>query len=442
MSTKSIDLSKLSIGLTNHDLCTRCGTCTGACPTGAISVGPDRYPTVDPGKCTECGICKPACPGDEVPYGELSRQVFGIDSPTADFDGHVIASYVAYCTDEKIRNGGAGGGVITGLLWDLLKHGDVEGCVTTRMNADRPWEGEYFIARTYEDMLKSQGSRYTIIPVNAVLQEIRDLPGPFAYAALPCQVHGFRKLQPLDPELTSKIHSVVGLFCGGALKPSLITDMLRSKNVDPDDIADFQFRGGDWPGKMRAILKDGSVRNMHYSDYKEGAYNYFTALYMPARCQTCIDGSGQFSDVSVADAWTRDPKGNYAFPRHSRIIVRTPKGQELVRQAAERGTLVVKDVSADPNYKTHRIQTKRKGRVAPMRVQRYRRMGRPAPEYGLPEEAYTPRERLVEMAVSSVMWMARAHWFRYGILKFVTSRYAIPLIKLRVFLKRRRYQKG
>lgn len=436
-----IDTSRLSIGISNHDLCTRCGTCTGVCPTGAISVGVDRFPTLEAEKCTDCGLCKSICPGDKVEFAKLAGPIFGSNLAPRDFDGHVIARYVAYATDDAIREGGAGGGAITALLWDQLKHGEVEGCLATRMNPDRPWEGEYFIARSYKDMLASQGSRYTIIPLNAVFSEIRKSKGPFAYAALPCQIHGYRYLAEVDEEVASKISSVIGLFCGGALEPSLITDMIRNKGIKQGDLADFQFRGGEWPGKMRAILKDGTIRELHYSNYKDGAYNYFTGLYMPKRCQTCIDGSALLSDVSIGDAWTRDRSGEYTFPRHSRILVRTQKGLEIVQRAAERGTLFVKDVSNDPSYQTHKIQTARKGRIAPIRVMRYQNAGRAAPIYDIPMAAPTLKEKATELGVSGILRITRIAVIRRVILKFVTSWFAIPLIKIRQMRKKRKYKK-
>lgn len=437
---KEIDLSGLSIGLSNHELCTRCGTCTGACPTQAISVGSDRYPRLQADKCIECGVCKTACPGDVVNFAQLAAHTYGIGEAPADFDGNVIARYVGHATDEKIREGGAGGGVVTALLWDQLKHGDVEGCLATRMNAERPWEGEFFIARTYEDMLVSQGSRYTIIPLNAVFTEIRSMDGPFAYAALPCQIHGYRNLEQIDEEIASKIYSVVGLFCGGALEPSLITDLVESKGIKPTDLKDFQFRGGEWPGKMRAILKNGEIRDLHYSNYKDGAYNYFTALYMPKRCQTCVDGSAYFSDVSVGDAWTRDKSGNYAYPRHSRLLVRTEKGREIVERAAERGTLVIRDVTSDPNYQTHRLHTKRKGAIAPIRIQRYKSTGRPVPKYDLPMPEVTRKERIMERVVTAMLDLATIRAVRVTVLRLVTSSLAIPLIKFRQAVKKRKYR--
>ena len=382
-----MDPSKLSIAFTDRSLCTRSATCVGLCPSRALALDDEGYPIMpDPAKCTECGLCAKVCPGGTLDYGDLTEWTFGHRDDPDTFDGIVSETWIAHATDERMRAGGAGGGVVTALLWDQLKHGEVDGCIVTRMNPDRPWRGEPFIARSREDLLASQGSKYSIVPVNAILREALDEGGRYAFAALPCQVHGFRKAVAERPELAERIRSVVGLFCGGGLEPHLVPELLRTKGVRVGDIRDFQFRGGDWPGKMRAVLRDGAIRDMHYSNYKDGAYNYIVGIYMPPRCTTCLDGSCEFSDLSVSDAWTRDENGDYKFPRHSRILARTPRGVALLRRAIERGTLKGHDLAGDPNFaaQTHHLQTRRKGLNAPLRVARQARAGRPVPRYDRP----------------------------------------------------------
>lgn len=425
--------------MSTHDLCTRCGTCVGGCPTGAISVGADLFPRLDQTACTACGLCGETCPGARVDYGTLSALTHGADDPGT-FDGFVRRTFVGYGADATLRAGGAGGGIVTALCWDLLKHGDVDGCIVTRMRKDEPWRGEPFIARTFEDLVSSQGSKYQIIPVNRILREIRDLPGKFAYVALPCQVHGFRMLAGKDPVLREKIHCVIGLFCGGSLEPAMVTELLEARGIRKEDIADFQFRGGEWPGSMRAILKNGTVRNLHHSNYKDGAYNYFTSLYMPARCQTCLDGSGQFADIAISDAWTRDPSGEYRFKAHSRLLARTEVGEDVMRNAISRGTIEAHDVTADPDYTTHRIQTRRKGLNAPLRTARRLRSGKPAPVYDRAPPEAGRRERLAERMASATLWLGGFRWFRYPLMKFLTSAGAIPLIKFRLWRKTRKYR--
>ncbi len=38
-----------------------CTTCIGSCPTGAVSIGPDRRPVIDMGRCIFCRDCEKAC---------------------------------------------------------------------------------------------------------------------------------------------------------------------------------------------------------------------------------------------------------------------------------------------------------------------------------------------------------------------------------------------
>ncbi len=438
----TLDAPYLSVAFNAPELCTRCGSCAGVCPESAITFDENHFPKLMVDKCTACGLCGAVCPGMEVSYGDLAEQVFGERFIDKGFDGHVEKTYVGYSTDDRLRRGGAGGGIVTGLLWHLLKAGKVDGCLVTRMCKDEPWKGEPFIATTYEELCESQGSRYHVIPMNGLWAELRKRPGSYAAAILPCQTHGFRNLQKADPDLAARITHVVGLFCGGSLEPYLTTEMLTMRGIRKEQISNFKFRGGEWPGQMQAVYKDGRVKPLHYSNYKDGAYNYFTSLYMPERCQTCLDGSNEFSDVSVSDAWTRDEKGEYKFKEHSRILMRTPVGVELVRAAAEAGDIVIKDVSADPSYKTHKMQTKRKGSLAPLRVERWKKAGRKVPAYDRTAPAdVTGKERAIERASSALLYAGKWKPFRMAVMGFLTSSAAIPLIKIRVYLKKRKYAK-
>jgi Na+-translocating ferredoxin:NAD+ oxidoreductase subunit B len=42
--------------------CVGLGNCTRVCPYGAIVMGPDGIPVVEPAKCTGCGLCVAECP--------------------------------------------------------------------------------------------------------------------------------------------------------------------------------------------------------------------------------------------------------------------------------------------------------------------------------------------------------------------------------------------
>ena len=436
-----IDTHKLSAAFKNYDLCTRCGTCIGVCPENALFTNNNLYPEMYQHKCVSCGLCSSTCPGESVSFTDLALTTFDRTYNFNDFYGLVAETRVAHSKDKNIREGGAGGGVVTAILWDLIKSGEVDGCIVTRMNKDRPWIGEPFLARTYQDLLQSAGSRYVVIPLNSILQTIKSESGKFAIAALPCHVHGLRKAFRKTPWLRKKIQIIIGLFCGGALEPQVVIDLLRTKGLAVEDIVDFQFRGGKWPGKIRAITKDGEIRNMHHSNYKDGAYNYFIGLYMPVRCQTCIDGSNELADLAVSDSWTKNKYGDYAFKNTSRILVRTENGSNKLKRVEKRGSLKIMDINEDENYKSQKLHSKRKGITAPLRVKRLRAKGAAVPQYDKPVPEASWKEIVMERAVSSLLLVSKKTQTRYYIIKLLTSYYAIPLIKLRLWLKNRKYYK-
>ena len=435
-----IDPKKLSIAFTHKALCTRSGTCIGVCPTNALSLDENRYPKLNPNLCIDCGLCYKVCPGRDVSYKVLSELTFGQQNGYAGFDGHVENTYVGYATNSYFRKGGAGGGVITALAWHLLKSGQVDGCIVTRMNPERPWEGQVYIARELEELKQSQQSKYTIVPVNTIFQELKNIPGRYALVALPCQIHGFRKLQKVKPKLASKIKIVIGLFCASSLEPSITEEMLEIKGVRKRDLKNFNFRGGDWPGRIRAILKDGGIKNLHYSNFKDGAINYLMYLYSPPRCQTCVDGSSEFADISVSDAWTRDSSGNYLFKSQSRLLARTATGVKTIMSAIDAGDLVAKDVTNDPHYKTHRFHARKKGTTAYIRVDRLKRKGVAVPSYDRTIDDVTRSDRRKEWIESFLMRLGRIRAIRLPLFAFLISRYGIPLVKIRQYRKSKRYR--
>ena len=62
--------------------CLGFGTCSDACPYGAIAMNADRLPVVDFTRCTGCGICVRICPRDIIETLPLGTGVYlGCSSP-------------------------------------------------------------------------------------------------------------------------------------------------------------------------------------------------------------------------------------------------------------------------------------------------------------------------------------------------------------------------
>lgn len=55
--------------------CVGFGTCVKVCPFGAIKMGPDRLPVIDPETCTGCNLCVDNCPQRVLKTVEISKRV-------------------------------------------------------------------------------------------------------------------------------------------------------------------------------------------------------------------------------------------------------------------------------------------------------------------------------------------------------------------------------
>lgn len=430
----------LYIAFTEKSLCTRCGTCVGVCPTNALSIDDFCYPKIDLAVCIQCGLCSKACAGGKLNFTDMSEITFGHKDAATDFDGHFLQSYIGHASDEKLRSGGASGGVVSALLWNMLKEKKIDGCLVTRMSPDNPCRGEPFIARSYEDIVESQQSKYIVIAVNSLLAELRKLKGMYAIVALPCQIHGLRLIQREVPALFKKIHVIIGLHCATTLEPNVAEEMLHARSLDPSKVVKFSFREGRWPGRFLATMADGKVKELHKSNFKDGAINYLTYLYSPVRCQTCIDGSAEFADVSVADAWSRNSHGNYQFKGQSRCIVRTDRGVKVVKQAIEAGDVFLQDVTHTIAGRTHQNHAKKKKVRAPLRIARFQRKGLPVPWYdrGVPKSGVL--DQLQEISDTLIMQLGKKKLLRSSLWKFLASDFGVPLIRLRQILKRYRFK--
>jgi len=66
--------------------CLGLGTCVRACPFGALSMGPNNLPVVDPELCTGCGTCERVCPRHIITLTSNSKRIqreYTLDECTA-----------------------------------------------------------------------------------------------------------------------------------------------------------------------------------------------------------------------------------------------------------------------------------------------------------------------------------------------------------------------
>ncbi len=361
-------------------LCLRCGACMGVCPLGSVVPDARAYP-VQSGRCTSCGLCLAACPGKEVDFPGLERLIFGGSYDPATLHGTHRNLYLGWAADGAIRSAGASGGVITGLLAHLVRAGRIGGAIVCAPDPAIPYGSAAVLASDEGTLRRGAQSRLTFIPVLRLLKELPPGPLPWAVVALPCQVHALRKLEQAAPALVARVGLIVGLYCHFNLELDAVTDLLRLHHIDPRDVARVEYRGGDWPGSIRAVFPDGRARPLHRVGYKE-AVTVLLRLYSPLRCHLCIDPSNEFADLAVGDVWAKDYSGEWAVEKSSLITQRTERGGRALEEARRAGALVLKELPPEKFSRRHLSFFREKKENAFVRIARRARRGAPVPAYG------------------------------------------------------------
>ncbi len=292
--------------------------------------------------------------------------------------------------------------MVTALLLSALEQGLIDGALVVTDNEDDPIRPKVTVARTPEEIRAAAQSKYCVVPVNALLDQIGKEVGRLAVVALPCQSHGLRLAQSLNLAVSRRIHLIIGIFCGFTVKQEGTAYLLRKLKIEPGQVATLEHRGGPWPGGFRVTTHDG----------REGfipkhQYTYVHLMYAPEGCWYCPDLTAEFADLSVGDYWVDDARG------YSMVIGRTEVGQAHLDRARERGDVIVEPIPYDDVLASHNhlLAYKKKG------VQVRRRLSgrRAARGYPLP-------------SLAAGDWLKSALFF--GIMRFSSSRFGRALIGL------------
>lgn len=414
-----MSFEQLWLDIISRGLCARCGVCAGVCPVRVIGFNDDRFPVLT-GRCTDCGLCTQCCPGADVDLPGLSRRLFNAPYDPADLQGYTEKMFVAHPVDRAVQLAGASGGLVTGLLLYLLEKGEIDGAVVVGMDAERPYHTKGFLATTAAEIREAAQSKYCLTPSMEVLRELRGRKGRFAVVALPCQIHGLRKLETADPGLAGKIAYIFGLYCNCNLQPNGHLEAIEACGIRLDEVARFDFRGGGWPGGFFVRKKDGTEVPLHRMIIKD-VMNVMFRLYGSRRCYLCTDALAEFADLSFGDVWAFDYTGSLArLERCTLVSQRTPRGYSLLRQAEEDDRVRLHILPKDRASK--RILNMARGKKYRnfVRLQRAAAAGRPVPEYHCPlpspSAAAVREERLYRL-----FFLLRGHRARRLVLRIMFS---------------------
>lgn len=323
-------------------LCLGCGACAAACEKDNVILedilDQGIRPVVRRASCNACGRCLEVCPGLGFGHEPTETTDALIAGLRMDW-GPILEIWEGYSTDADIRYHGSSGGAATAIALHCLESGIAGGVYHIGNAAEQPWRNRTVLSRDREKLLSRAGSRYSPASPCECLLEMASAATPSVFIGKPCDVQGLRKAQGVLSGLRDKIGVALGIFCAGTPATAGIMSLLARFGLEREDVKDIRFRGKGWPGSF-CIQRRGHDHVSCRLSYTE-SWGLLQA-YRPFRCHLCPDGTGELADISCGDPWHRGPAGD--DPGRSLILVRTERGRDVLRTAAEAGLVYLEPV--------------------------------------------------------------------------------------------------
>lgn len=393
-------------------LCTGCGACKYATPSGTVqlvnieSIG--IRPQFDSAAADSSTSLLESCPGYTVDSFRASGPV---RSP-ADADqqiGVAIEIWEGYAADPEIRFRGSSGGLLTALALYCLDHENMGFVLHSGMDEQKPWLNKTVTSRTREELLKRSASRYAPASPCEGLGEIEAADSAAVFIGKPCDASAAMSLRRDRPQLDCNLGLVLTFFCAGTPSTRGTLDLIQEFGIPQQDVTLVRYRGDGWPGLF--LVKGKVEKSLTYVQ----SWGQLTG-YRPFRCHLCPDGLGRVADIACGDAWEQYDGVGGNDPGKSIVLVRTERGREILRRAQDAEYVQLSQITAENVFQAqHNLLSRRRdifGRLVAMKS-----LGIPTPRfrgYGLADAwLHSSLKRQVKTVVGTLRRLIqRGLWHR------------------------------
>ena len=370
----------MSSKVLKDNLCAGCGICESVFGTEKVAVSYNNEGFLRPTfkqelTKSENNFFEEICPGVNAKHEDSTNH-----DPLW---GPFLSISSGHANNEKVRHSGSSGGALTAVASYLLDKNRVECVLHIGPSETEPYLNSYKTSYTSQEVLNNAGSRYAPSATLINLVEILKAHTSIAIIGKPCDIVGVRNFMRKNEEAKTKIKHLLSFMCAGVPSQVATTKIIEQFKVQKKDIVSLRYRGEGWPGYFKI---EDNKSNTHKMTYNE-SWGTVLNKHLQFRCKICADGTGEFADITCADAWEASENGYPSFEEKkgiSLVITRNTNGKQLLEDVVKSGyiTMSGKNFSSSDIAQMQPYQKQRKQNLL-ARLLALKLVGRSTPNYNI-----------------------------------------------------------
>jgi formate dehydrogenase subunit beta len=235
--------------------------------------------------------------------------------------------YLAWSSDEEIRQKGESGGAVTALLKVALQMKIVHAVLGVKKRNGNRYDGVLSLITDPAEVIKSAGALH-FAPVN-VAKELKEYwdgakETKIAVTCKPCDCRAIIELAKRG-QINMDNLILIGLNCTGTLLPAVARAMIKEEyRVNPEDVVGEDIENG----KLIITLADGTRKERDLKELEEKGYG------RRENCRRCAVNIPRMADLACGNWGAKGKTATF-------IEVCSQKAAELIEKAIEAGALIV-----------------------------------------------------------------------------------------------------